>query len=130
MVIGLLCLNTVSISNFFHFHAVFGKIFVKRETISVVCIPPAFVVLGEGVKVYPTPSPDTLPPLPDTIPPGYLLPPPKKGMGQGTWDQRYPTSPMNRMTARPLLKHYLPATTVAGGKNMLVHPLMVVPPPL
>ena len=37
---------------------------------------------------------------------------------------------MNRMTARPLLKHYLPATTVAGGKNMLVHPLRGCPTPL
>ena len=48
---------------------------------------------------------------------------------EGTWDQRYPPtprkdmgqgiltpSPVNRMTDTRLRKHYLPATTVAGGK--------------
>ena len=114
MVVGLLCLITVSISNFFHFHAVFGKIFVKRETIPVVCISPAFVVLGEGVRVYLPPP--WIPYAHLQIPYPLNTLPPQKGMGQRTGDQRYPTSPMNRMTARPLLKHYLPATTVPGGK--------------
>ena len=93
MVIGLLCLNTVSISNFFHFHAVFGKIFVKRETISVVCIPPAFVVLGEGVKVYPTPTPRIPYPHSQIPYPLDTSPPQKKGYGPGDMGPKIPYFP-------------------------------------
>ena len=66
----------------------------QQEGTIVGCVPPAFVVLGDGVGysgVYPTPwihYPEySIPPIPHP----RILYPPDTLPPEGTWDQRYPT---------------------------------------
>ena len=84
---------------------------------------PAFVVLGIGyLGVYSTTlipldtlSSDTLP-RPDIPCPQIPYPPPRDLAPEVPYPQPQPHEQIDRR----LWKHYLPATTIAGGKNELV----------
>ena len=89
-----------------HWSSSFLMAQLTQESIPVGCLPPAcwlcLVVLLEGGSPWR----------------GYTLPPPK---GPGTSDQdgtRDTPPPRREQIGRRLWKHYLPATTIAGGNKV------------
>ena len=55
-------LGTCPLSNFFHFHAVFGKNLVKQECIPVGCIPPTAVAISPAMHAPLMHAPHHAPP--------------------------------------------------------------------